>query len=262
MGLVALWAGLCILGLVIYGAAQATRILRWLTVGVSATIRREADPWGSERRRDDRRQRALQRALDLQQRERRLAILRLRRERPAGSYRGWWADKLREHEWACVYCGVVSGKPGGPDHLRLHKEHDVPLARGGRHAVWNIVPACADCNFRKGVLTGDEFRARMADPAYARRRLTAESGARQQRVEELDRLVLRAIESSRRDSPASDSTRADIQAWIRRRRAAGTTTAEPSYSDLTSSLTRLTRAGRVERTGVGRYRTTVRPPER
>lgn len=41
---------------------------------------------------------------------------------------------------ACVYCG-------GPHE---HDDHVIPLARGGHHAIWNLVPACAACNCSKG----------------------------------------------------------------------------------------------------------------
>ncbi|WP_086846745.1 HNH endonuclease [Amycolatopsis kentuckyensis] len=40
----------------------------------------------------------------------------------------------------CVYCG-------GPHD---HDDHIIPLARGGYHATWNLVPACAACNCSKG----------------------------------------------------------------------------------------------------------------
>lgn len=41
----------------------------------------------------------------------------------------------------CYYCGAV--KAG-------HADHVVPLAKGGRHSVGNLVPACAPCNMSKG----------------------------------------------------------------------------------------------------------------
>lgn len=47
----------------------------------------------------------------------------------------------------CAYCSM----------LAEHYEHLTPLARGGRHCLDNLAPACADCNRRKGTLTVDEF---------------------------------------------------------------------------------------------------------
>lgn len=50
----------------------------------------------------------------------------------------------------CYYCGK-----GGK---KLHKEHRVPLARGGVNDISNIVPSCEPCNRRKGTLTDDQFQ--------------------------------------------------------------------------------------------------------
>lgn len=47
----------------------------------------------------------------------------------------------------CVYCGEHA------DTL----DHVVPLSRGGKHVVENLVPACADCNRRKHAKTPDEW---------------------------------------------------------------------------------------------------------
>ena len=40
----------------------------------------------------------------------------------------------------CVYCG------GAYQHL----DHLIPVASGGRHALWNLAPACRTCNTSKG----------------------------------------------------------------------------------------------------------------
>jgi len=57
---------------------------------------------------------------------------------------------IREmYDGRCYYCGK-----GGK---KLHKEHRVPLARGGANDISNIVPSCEPCNRRKGILTDDEF---------------------------------------------------------------------------------------------------------
>jgi hypothetical protein len=45
----------------------------------------------------------------------------------------------------CAYCGTPTGK--GKDR---HADHVVPLSRGGKHCVDNLVPSCASCNRRKG----------------------------------------------------------------------------------------------------------------
>jgi len=41
----------------------------------------------------------------------------------------------------CVYCGSYG---------ELHRDHFVPLSKGGKHSAWNIVPACKSCNSSKG----------------------------------------------------------------------------------------------------------------
>ena len=40
----------------------------------------------------------------------------------------------------CAYCEATGD---------LHIEHVVPIAKGGTHALGNIIPACKDCNFSK-----------------------------------------------------------------------------------------------------------------
>lgn len=51
-----------------------------------------------------------------------------------------WQRVLRRHQHRCFYCGGATN---------LTVDHLVPLARGGRHAEGNIVPACGSCNSSK-----------------------------------------------------------------------------------------------------------------
>lgn len=64
-----------------------------------------------------------------------------------------WRSKLAEHDGRCAYCGADQG---------ITRDHDIPISRGGKNTIDNIVPACGPCNYRKQALTGDEYRARMA----------------------------------------------------------------------------------------------------
>lgn len=80
------------------------------------------------------------------------------RGRPRGAYPYWWSDMLRAYDYTCVFCGFRS-YPKATGEARLHQEHDVPLARGGRHHVDNIRPACGRCNLVKGIFTGAEFES-------------------------------------------------------------------------------------------------------
>lgn len=53
----------------------------------------------------------------------------------------WW--KRRISDGRCYYCCRQVGIKA------LSMDHIVPLARGGRSARSNVVPACKDCNTRK-----------------------------------------------------------------------------------------------------------------
>lgn len=60
----------------------------------------------------------------------------------------WEGLKTAFHH-ACGYCKATE--------VRLTKDHDVPLSRGGTDDIKNIVPACLPCNRRKHAKTGAEF---------------------------------------------------------------------------------------------------------
>lgn len=63
---------------------------------------------------------------------------------------GDWEGVQRRYRWSCGYCGVRS--------TELHREHVIPLSRGGDHSVGNIIPACVSCNSSKGARTVMEWR--------------------------------------------------------------------------------------------------------
>lgn len=44
--------------------------------------------------------------------------------------------------------------------LRYHLDHVVPIARGGRHSIGNLVATCPLCNYKKGKLFVTEWRLR------------------------------------------------------------------------------------------------------
>jgi hypothetical protein len=52
-----------------------------------------------------------------------------------------WQSILRQYHLSCAYCGCG---------VNLTMDHVVPLIRGGRHSVGNIIPACRSCNSSKG----------------------------------------------------------------------------------------------------------------
>lgn len=80
--------------------------------------------------------------------EKELAHRRRRSARKRGA-RAWgfsaveWRLVREIYGHRCAYCGRDSG--------RLTQDHVVPLARGGDHTFFNIVPACFRCNVQKGL---------------------------------------------------------------------------------------------------------------
>ena len=61
-----------------------------------------------------------------------------------------WARLVARYRGRCAYCGER------PD--TLHREHVIPIARGGRHSIGNILPSCPTCNYRKKTKLLVEFR--------------------------------------------------------------------------------------------------------
>jgi 5-methylcytosine-specific restriction endonuclease McrA len=53
---------------------------------------------------------------------------------------GQWSV-LKDAWGGCAYCGSTSG--------RLQRDCMLPISRGGRYTVGNVVPACAACNASK-----------------------------------------------------------------------------------------------------------------
>jgi 5-methylcytosine-specific restriction endonuclease McrA len=70
-----------------------------------------------------------------------------------------WENLLRKHSGRCAYCGDKA--------LLIEADHRVPLSRGGRNVIENILPACRHCNRRKQKKTDVEFRAWLAAEAMA-----------------------------------------------------------------------------------------------
>lgn len=88
------------------------------------------------------RQRELERAWDKRNKVKRSAYSIQRR--------GWkmsgvvlsrdWERLCNRYERRCAYCGLDS---------KLTVDHVIPLARGGRHTIGNVLPACHSCNSSK-----------------------------------------------------------------------------------------------------------------
>lgn len=63
----------------------------------------------------------------------------------------------------CAYCGVI-GRP-------LQKDCVLPISRGGRYTLLNVVPACGSCNASKcnDEVTGWLRRKRLDERAFLTR---------------------------------------------------------------------------------------------
>lgn len=78
-----------------------------------------------------------------------------------------WRRLVNRFNGCCAYCNQVA-RP-------VHMDHVIPLARGGRHAIGNVLPACGRCNKSKHVMLLAVWR-----------RYRAESDARSEPMGELD----------------------------------------------------------------------------
>jgi 5-methylcytosine-specific restriction endonuclease McrA len=69
-----------------------------------------------------------------------------------------WEGKFFRCGMRCYYClkplTLVAEEIGE----QATKDHLTPVSRGGSNLISNIVPACIDCNQRKGAMTEPEFR--------------------------------------------------------------------------------------------------------
>lgn len=65
-----------------------------------------------------------------------------------------WLRLVERYRGCCAYCG----KP--PAGGFLHREHVIPIVRGGQHSIGNLLPACPPCNLSKGRKTVTEWRHR------------------------------------------------------------------------------------------------------
>lgn len=80
-------------------------------------------------------------------------------------------NDLTEEQWGalqeawggCAYCGAVGGVP--------QRDCVLPISRGGRYTVGNVVPACRSCNSSKcnAEVTGWLRRKRLDEQAFLRR---------------------------------------------------------------------------------------------
>lgn len=60
-----------------------------------------------------------------------------------------WDKIVKRYNCSCFYCGAKQ---------EVTMDHVVPISRGGRHAIGNLIPACMTCNSSKWNKTIMEWR--------------------------------------------------------------------------------------------------------
>lgn len=65
-----------------------------------------------------------------------------------------WLDLLEKYGGKCAVCG------GGCGEHSFHKDHIIPISRGGHDGISNIRPACFSCNCSKGGQLDEELSER------------------------------------------------------------------------------------------------------
>ncbi len=61
-----------------------------------------------------------------------------------------WEEKKKQYDYKCIYCGKKPNK--------LTKDHVIPISRGGKNNIENIVPACWNCNYQKRATAVEYFK--------------------------------------------------------------------------------------------------------
>lgn len=64
----------------------------------------------------------------------------------------------RLYESPCFFCGSLEN---------IHADHVVPISKGGRHSIGNLIPACQKCNCSRGSqFISAWLKKRLAPPTY------------------------------------------------------------------------------------------------
>ena len=75
-------------------------------------------------------------------------------------------------EWRCVYCQIELKGKGSPfvEGRKYHRDHILPLARGGETIESNIQLTCSQCNHSKNTMSDGDFRIKISRIQEALRR--------------------------------------------------------------------------------------------
>jgi hypothetical protein len=74
---------------------------------------------------------------------------RAKRIQKNGAFKIISKDWRRITNQPCGHCGAIDD---------IHRDHRIPISRGGRHSIGNLMPLCRTCNTRKHTKTYAEFR--------------------------------------------------------------------------------------------------------
>lgn len=88
-----------------------------------------------------------------QVRERNRKAMKLNNPGSVGVSQRDWVRLCRRFANCCVYCGIKPDKS-------IEMDHVIPLTKGGRHAIGNVLPACHDCNLSKNARYLSDWRYR------------------------------------------------------------------------------------------------------
>lgn len=80
----------------------------------------------------------------------RLKTMRRTAEAADGVTERDWRRLVSRYDGRCAYCGTATARPAA--------DHVVPLVRGGRHTIGNLLPVCKRCNSSKGAQLLSEWR--------------------------------------------------------------------------------------------------------
>ena len=69
-----------------------------------------------------------------------------------------------KQEWKCVYCQTELKGKGSPftEGKKYHRDHIIPLARGGETIESNIQLTCSTCNNSKKTMSDSDFQIKIS----------------------------------------------------------------------------------------------------
>lgn len=84
---------------------------------------------------------------------------RFRQQQGPGVSERDWLRLVRRYGGRCAYCGALCDP---------HMDHVIPLKRGGRHSIGNVLPACRSCNTSKNARLPYPWKVSVLLTAYAK----------------------------------------------------------------------------------------------